>query len=89
MNLTKWTYQLQIHLKTSTLILQNFTEQVVEELAECNCVEIRNFGVFEVVDQKAKVVRGPRASKVDAKTLCKNAVRVTPEKRLGAKAGRL
>jgi integration host factor subunit beta len=43
-------------------IIQKFLDEVVEELAQGNKLEFRDFGVFEVVMRKPRVGRNPRTN---------------------------
>jgi nucleoid DNA-binding protein len=45
-------------------IIQIFLDQVVEELASGNRLELRNFGVFEPRIQSARKARNPRTNEV-------------------------
>jgi integration host factor subunit beta len=53
-------------------IIQSFLDEVVEELARGNRLEFREFGVFDIMQKKARVARNPRtgaAVMVPAKTV--------------------
>jgi len=41
-------------------IIQLFLDEIVEELANDNKLEFRNFGVFQVVNRRPRVGRNPR-----------------------------
>ena len=45
-------------------IIQQFLDQVIEELASGNRLELRNFGVFETRLQEARKARNPRTNEV-------------------------
>jgi integration host factor subunit beta len=51
------TGQAQSHVKQA---LQLFLDGIVDALAQGNRLEFRDFGVFEVVDRKARTGRNPR-----------------------------
>ncbi|QTN33404.1 integration host factor subunit beta [Akkermansiaceae bacterium] len=44
----------------TTMVIQSFIDEVMESLANGNNVVLRNFGVFEVKEMKAKVGRNPK-----------------------------
>lgn len=53
-------------------IVQQFLDDIVDELAQGHRIEFRNFGVFDVVRRKPRVARNPRtglAIQVPAKTV--------------------
>ncbi|MBI3828106.1 MAG: integration host factor subunit beta [Planctomycetes bacterium] len=53
-------------------IIQSFLDEVVEELARGNRLEFREFGVFDIMQKKARVARNPRTGAtvmVPAKTV--------------------
>ena len=41
-------------------VIQKFLDEAVEELAKGNKLELRDFGVFEIVMRKPRVGRNPR-----------------------------
>lgn len=41
-------------------VVQGVLDMIVEALLQGSKVELRNFGVFEVVDRKARVARNPK-----------------------------
>jgi len=45
-------------------IVQCSLDQIIEELSKGNRIEFRDFGVFEVVEKKARVARNPRTGEV-------------------------
>lgn len=61
-------------------IVQQFLDEIIDELARGNRLEFRDFGVFEVRQRKARIAQNP-------KTLAK--VRVPPKKTVKFKVGRL
>jgi len=47
-------------------VLQTFLDEIIQELAQGNRLEFREFGVFEVKDRKARRAQNPRTlEKVD------------------------
>ena len=61
-------------------IVQQFLDEIIDELSRGNRLEFRDFGVFEVRQRKARIAQNP-------KTLAK--VRVPPKKTVKFKVGRL
>lgn len=45
-------------------VVDQFLDRVIESLAEGRRIELRNFGVFEVVQRKAKKGRNPKTGEV-------------------------
>ncbi len=61
-------------------ILEEFMKQVVEELADGNKLEFRDFGIFEVLNRKPRVARNPRTGE---------RVEVPAKRRVSFRMGRL
>ena len=67
-------------LKTKEIVQQTF-DAIVETLLETGRIELRNFGVFEVKQRKARKARNPRTgAKVDVEP--KNVVTFQPGKEM-------
>src|SRR5262249_8446485 len=67
-------------LKTKEIVQQTF-DAIVETLLETGRIELRNFGVFEVKQRKARKARNPRTGdKVDVPP--KNVVTFKPGKEM-------
>ena len=67
-------------LKTKEIVQQTF-DAIVETLLETGRIELRNFGVFEVKQRKARKARNPRTgAKVDVPP--KNVVTFKPGKEM-------
>src|SRR5262245_761830 len=70
-------------LKTKEIVLQTF-KAIVDTLLEDGRIELRNFGVFEVKQRKARKARNPRTGeKVDVPP--KNVVTFKPGKEMEEK----
>ncbi|MHC4884411.1 MAG: HU family DNA-binding protein [Planctomycetota bacterium] len=41
-------------------IIQTFLDQIIDELADGNRLEFREFGVFDIVHKKPRIARNPR-----------------------------
>ncbi len=61
-------------------IIEEFMNQVVEELANENKLEFRDFGIFEVLNRKPRVARNPRTG---------DRVEVPAKRRVSFRMGRL
>lgn len=46
--------------ETAKDIIQSFLNEIIEELSKGNRLEFREFGVFHVVQKKARMARNPR-----------------------------
>ena len=70
-------------LKTKEIVQQTF-DAIVETLLEVGRIELRNFGVFEVKQRKARKARNPRTgARVDVPP--KNVVTFKPGKKMEEK----
>ncbi len=67
---TKRDFVVQISYKLSVKqlivrdVVDQFLDRVIEALAEGRRIELRNFGVFEIVQRKAKKGRNPKTGEV-------------------------
>ena len=74
-------------LKTKEIVQQTF-DAIVETLLEVGRIELRNFGVFEVKQRKARKARNPRTGeRVDVPP--KNVVTFKPGKEMEERVRRL
>ena len=74
-------------LKTKEIVQQTF-DAIVDTLLEVGRIELRNFGVFEVKQRKARKARNPRTGeKVDVPP--KNVVTFKPGKEMEERVRRL
>ena len=64
------------------LAIQDFLEYLTESLQKGNRFEFRDFGVFEVVERKAKVGRNPKVPGTSIIIPAQNVVKFTPGKKL-------
>lgn len=68
--MTKRDFVVQISYKLSVKqlivrdVVDQFLDRVIDALAEGRRIELRNFGVFEVVQRKAKKGRNPKTGEV-------------------------
>lgn len=58
-------------------VLDQFLDRVIDTLTQGKRIELRNFGVFEVVDRKAKKGRNPKTGEV-VPIPARKAVKFTP-----------
>lgn len=63
-------------------VVQAFLEKMMESLSEGQRLEFRHFGVFEVVNRKAKVGRNPKKAEVAIVIPPRKAVKFTPGKKM-------
>lgn len=70
--------------KSVKTIVEGFLELVSSNLEEGNRFEFRNFGVFEVVQRKAKIGRNPKSPKKAILIPSKKAVKFTPGRKMKA-----
>lgn len=64
------------------LVVQEFLDGVTESLVSGDRCEFRDFGVFEVVNRKAKVGRNPKNPSVSIPIPERNAAKFSTSKRL-------
>ena len=74
----------QANMKQSDVmdIIQLTLDTITEELAAGNNIEFRNFGVFEVLTRKARVVRNPNSPKQEVKIPERAVVKFKPGKEM-------
>ncbi len=70
-------------------VLQNFLDTSTAELSKGNQVVLRNFGTFQVVEQRAKKGRNPANPAVEMDIPARAIVKFRPGKELKAKVGEL
>ena len=63
-------------------IVQDFLDLVSSNLDEGNRFELRDFGVFEVVQRKAKIGRNPKAPEKPIPIPPRKAVKFTPGRKM-------
>ena len=70
-------------------VLQASLESITRALARCETVELRNFGVFDVVLRSSRVGRNPKQPHVTVRIPTKAKVRFRPGKEMRVAVGRL
>lgn len=70
-------------------VIQNFLDTSTTELAKGNQVVLRNFGTFQVVEQRPKKGRNPANPGVEMEIPARAIVKFRPGKELKAKVGAL
>ena len=50
----------QLHARTTTVVVQAFLDEIVNELAKGNRLEFRDFGVFETKNRAAREAQNPK-----------------------------
>lgn len=71
-----------MHPNDVRCVVQSFLDKMMETLSEGQRLEFRHFGVFEVVNRKAKVGRNPKKADVAIMIPPRKAVKFTPGKRM-------
>ena len=70
-------------------VLQASLESITRALARSETVELRNFGVFDVVARKPRMGRNPRNPSVDVPIPARAIVKFRPGKEMREKVGKL
>lgn len=70
-------------------VIQATLESITNALARSETVELRNFGVFDVVTRKPRMGRNPRNPGVDVPIPAKAIVKFRPGKDMREKVGKL
>jgi len=95
MNLTKREIVRQISEETGLIqsavftIVQKTLNQIAEALANGYKVELRNFGVFDVIIRKARIGRNPQKPETDVKIPARSTVRFKAGKEMKAEVLKL
>lgn len=71
-----------VHPNDVRNILQAFLDTVTDVLARGGRIEFRDFGVFEVINRKAKIGRNPKNAAIAIKIPSRPAVKFTPGKKM-------
>lgn len=87
-NLTKRDLILRISSETKLrqssvqAVVQKMLDHIREAVAQGTTVELRNFGVFEVHIQKARIGRNPKSPKENIKIPSRSVVKFKPGKQM-------
>lgn len=71
-----------VHPNTVRHIIQAFLDKMTDCLSNGDRLEFRDFGVFEVVERKAKIGRNPKNAAVPIVIPARAAVKFTPGKKM-------
>ena len=71
-----------IHPNHVRNVIQNFLDATTEALAKGDRLELRDFGVLQVVERKPKIGRNPKNASVPIRIPARRAVKFTPGKRM-------
>ncbi len=63
-------------------VVQKMLDHIREAVAQGNSVELRNFGIFEVHVQKARIGRNPKFPKENIKVPSRSVVKFKPGKQM-------
>lgn len=69
-------------------IVQDFLDLIVEELVRGNKIEFRNFGIFQVVEKRARIARNPKTG-VRVEVPAKRVVKFRPGREMKHRLARL
>ena len=72
----------RVDSKNVKMIIEDFFDFVSSNLNEGNRFELRDFGVFEVVQRKAKIGRNPKAPEKPIPIPPRKAVKFTPGRKM-------
>ena len=61
----------------SSIIIDDFFENMVNELIKTNAIKISNFGTLQIINKKGLIVRNPK-TKVEAKISARKIVKFKP-----------
>lgn len=73
---------INLHPNTVRNVIQSFLDQMTDSLGRGERLEFRDFGVFEVVERKAKIGRNPKNAAVPIVIPARTAVKFTPGKKM-------
>ena len=79
----KAAHKLNIDPKIAKQVVQALLDQILRSLSEGDRIELRNFGVLEVVKRKSKIGRNPQKPSVDIPIPARKSVKFKPGKFLG------
>ncbi len=71
-----------IHPNHVRNVIQNFLDATTEALAKGDRLELRDFGVLQVVERKPKIGRNPKNASVPIRIPARRAVKFTLGKRM-------
>lgn len=74
--------EINLHPNTVRSVIQSFLDQMTDCLGKGDRLEFRDFGVFEIVERKAKIGRNPKDAKVPIMIPARAAVKFTPGKKM-------
>jgi integration host factor subunit beta len=78
-----------IHPNEVRSVIQSFLDEVSELLGEGNRLELRGFGVFDIVEQRQKIGRNPKDPQVAIVIPARPKVKFTPGKDMKKKIEKL
>ena len=74
----------EMHPDEIRSIVQNFLDNINDHLSQGDRFEFRDFGVFEIVEQKQKIGRNPKKPEIAIVIPQKKRVKFTPGKKIKA-----
>ena len=70
----------ELEIASTRRVVQGTLDMVVESLLKGDKVELRNFGVFEIVERRARIARNPKAAKREVLIPSRKVVKFKPGK---------
>lgn len=75
-------HALGLHPNDVRNVVQAFLDAVAQALSRGERLEFRDFGVFEIVERKAKIGRNPKNAHVPIRIPARKVVKFTPGKKM-------
>jgi integration host factor subunit beta len=70
----------ELEIASTRRVVQGTLDMIVESLLKGDKVELRNFGVFEVVQRQPRIARNPKAAKREVLIPARKVVKFKPGK---------
>ena len=70
----------ELEIASTRRVVQGTLDMIVESLLRDDKVELRNFGVFEVVERRPRIARNPKAAKREVLIPARKVVKFKPGK---------
>lgn len=70
----------EVEIASTRRIVQGTLDMIIESLLKGDKVELRNFGVFEVVERRPRIARNPRAATNEVLIPARRVVKFKPGK---------
>ncbi len=70
----------ELEIAATRRVVQGTLDMVIEALVKADKVELRNFGVFEVVERRPRIARNPKAARKEVLIPSRKVVKFKPGK---------